>query len=213
MKDFRKIITDLLEELNINSFIEIQKDYVGVPVDDLLYNMITKHHKVTLSKKLSDFYHSMNSCRIEWSCDLNKHQTIKKYSEDDTIINGEIYIKPVEEMLDFEKKLEADWWIKNLSKEERNDLYNFRSFDFNDDYIRVGFIMEDNVIYDDKMVFIIQESSGFSQTGLIFDQYLKKIVEYKGFQGWQYNYFFQNTDNYKRMMFYLDQLFKLKVLV
>ncbi len=207
MKNSRKIITDILEELNANSFIEMQKDYVGVPVDELLYSMITKHHKVILSKKLSDFYHSMSGCRIEWSCDLNKYQNIKKYNEDDTIITGEIYIKPVEEMLDFEKKLEADWWIKNLSEEERNDLHNFRSFDFNDDYTRVGFIIEDNALHDNKMVFITQESSGFSPTGLSFDQYLEKIFEYKGFQGWQYNYFFQNTNNYKRMMFYLDQLF------
>jgi hypothetical protein len=207
MKNSRKIITDILEELNVNSFIEMQKDYVGVPVDELLYSMITKHHKVNLSKKLSDFYHSMSGCRIEWSCDLNKYQNIKKYNADDTIITGEIYIKPVEEMLDFEKKLEADWWIKNLSEEERNDLHNFRSFDFNDDYTRVGFIIEDNALHDNKMVFITQESSGFSPTGLSFDQYLEKIFQYKGFQGWQYNYFFQNTNNYKRMMFYLDQLF------
>jgi len=207
MKDFRNNLVSLLDNLNSKPFIEVHNDYIGVPVFKMTYDMATKHHEVTLSKKLFDFYHVMNSCKIEWSCDLNLRSNIKRYTSDDTIINGQIYIRPIEQMLVFDKKLEASWWMDNLHDEEKKDLRNFRYFDFNDDYIRVGFIIDEKKIIDDKMYFIVQESSGFSPTGLSFEQYLDKIIEYKGFQGWQYNYFFQNTENYKRMMFYLDQLF------
>jgi hypothetical protein len=205
--NFRNALVELLETLNSNNSIEVQKDHIGVPVYKEIYETVTKHHQVTLSKKLFDFYHSMSSCRIEWSCDLNNNNNIKKYSPDDTTINGEIHIRSIGEMLDFDKKLEADWWISNLSDEERSDLYNFRYFDFNDDYIRVGFIINEKRILEEKLYFITQNSTGFIAADLSFDQYLEKIIEYKGFQGWQYNYFFQDSETYKRMMFYLERLF------
>src|SRR5688572_13406385 len=153
MKNFRNSLIKLVEDLNKNPHMEVQKDYIGEPVFEETYDMVTKHHQVSLSSKLHDFYYKMSSCKINWSCDLEVSKSIRRYSEDDIFINGEIHIRPIEQLLVFDKKMEATWWKENLSEEEIKELYNFRYFDFNDDYIRVGFIIEEKKISDDKMYF------------------------------------------------------------
>ena len=207
--DYRQSFLELLESLKENTLIEVLRDYVGVavPEDDYSYQLTFKHFNIRLTERLAAFYHSMSGCQIEWQCDLNKHRNIKKYHADDSVLSGQIYIRPLDQMLEFDKKLEAEWWINNLSEDEKKDLYDFRYFDFNDDYIRVGFIKEDNVINAHKLYFLVQESEGFMPVNLSFDEYIEKWLTYRGYQGWQYGYFFNNTENHKRMMHYLDQLF------
>jgi hypothetical protein len=207
MINFKETLIRFLDQLKSNPFVELQKDYIGVPVYQDIYDQVLAFHKVELSKNLSDFYHIMSSCKIEWLCDLEKHTEIKKYVSEDAVINGNIYVRPVEDMLRFDKKLEADWWTRNLDETEKQDLRDFRYFDFNDDYIRVGFIIQDAKINEDEMYFIVQESTGFSPSGINFEQYLEKIILYKGFEGWQYNMYFPMTENNKRMQFYVDQIF------
>jgi hypothetical protein len=207
--DDRHSIVGILNSLEGRDSVEVLSSYIGeaVPRDDLSYQLSLEDSKVKLSERLLNFYHSIGECRIEWQCDLKKHKRIKKFRPGDSIVAGRIHVRPLEEMLLFDKKLEAEWWTKNLSEEERAELRKFRYLDFNDDYCRVGFIMKGKAIRDDKLYLIAQESEGFYPVDLSFDEYLKKWETYKGYQGWQYNYLFQNTENYRRMEHYLAQLF------
>lgn len=207
MDNFRSNLIQLTNQISRNPFIELQRDYIGGPTNDQVYKTLTEHYRLAISDKLFDLYHLMSSCEIEWTCDLNKHADIRKFNADDTIINGVIHVRPVGKLLPFDNKLEADWWTANLSAAELEDLHQFRYFDFNDDYIRVGFVIQGQTIPDHPMYFIMQRSTGFSPLDLSFEEYLDKIIEYKGFQGWPFNYLFQDTENYQRMMFYLNQLF------
>ena len=206
--DYRQLFVEILATLKGHGSIEVSHDYIGeaVPCDDFSYRLILKDSKVKLSERLLEFYYSISECSIEWQCNLKKHKRIKKFRPGDSMVSGRIQIRPLEEMLLFDKKLEADWWTKILSKKEKAELRNFRYLDYNDDHSRVGFIMEDKVIRDDKLYFIAQEE-GFYPVDLTFDEYIKKWEVYKGYQGWQYNYMFQNTENYRRMEHYLVQLF------
>jgi hypothetical protein len=200
---------DLLDSLKKNNFIEVLKDYIGesVPRDDYSYQLALERFKIKPFEKLMKFYYSISSCNIQWQCDLNTHHEIKKFHPDDTIISGQVVIRQIDDMLEFDKKLEAGWWLYNLEQEEKKDLYNFRYFDFNDDNIRVGFITENNLMKEDQFYFITQKAEGFSPVNMSFDDYIKKWDLYKGYQGWQQNEFFKTTTNYKRMIHYLDQLF------
>ncbi len=204
---FNEKLEKFINELQNNEFIKIKECEVK-QFDKVVYNAVMNKNKIKIFEELNEFYKNIDSCIISWNVDLNQHSSIKKYSEDDTQINGEICIKSIKEFLTFDKKLAAPWWVKELEKEEAKNLKKFRYFDYNDDYIRVGYILNKNIIEDD-LLFINQNSTGFCPTDLVFSQYLDKILYYKGFQGWQYNHFYQMTDNYKRMMFYLNQIFKL----
>jgi hypothetical protein len=207
--DYRQLFIGLLDSLEGHSWIEVFKDYIGGPIPrgDYSYKLVLEHYKIELSEKLWDFYHSLGACKIEWQCDLNEHTSVEKFHPDDSMLSGVIHIRPLERLVEFDKKLEADWWMKNLSEDEKADLYNFRYLDFNDDYTRVGFILEGDLLRDDMLYFITQDSEGFYPVDSTFDEYIKKWDVYKGFQGWQYNHFFQDTEDYRRMEHYLAQLF------
>ena len=57
------------------------------------------------------------------------------------------------------------------------------------------------------MLYFITQGEGFYPVNLTFDEYITKWGAYKGYQGWQYNYMFQNTEDYRRMEHYLAELF------
>jgi hypothetical protein len=200
---------NLLDLLKANPLIEINKDHIGaaIPENDFSFKLILDHYKLLVDDKILEFYHSMSSCHIEWECNLAKHPEIIKMDQLDTSVNGQINIFSIEKMLEFDKKLSTDIWNRNMSEEERSDLANFRYFDMNDDYTRVGFIIKNNYIHIAPLYFIAQQSEGFVNTGLSFQEYINLMLKYKGYQGWQYNHFFTGSANNKRMLYYLDQLF------
>jgi hypothetical protein len=147
----------------------------------------------------------MSDCLIEWSCDLKK-QGLKLYDPGDELISGKIHIRPIEAMLQFDPKLTASLWTSGLDDDEKEDLYRFRNFDFNEDYLRTGFLINSQNELSEQLYFLAHESSGFCPVDLSFAEYLDKMLEYKGFLGWQYNHLFPMNDNHQRMMFYLEQL-------
>ena len=201
-------INALVKDLQENTLIDIQDDRVGSSTNEFILNAVCKDNQVSIYRPLLEMYHQMSSCRIEWQCDLQKNNFINRYHPDDEYISGLIQIRPIELFLSYDEKLNSDWWQKNLLSEEKEDLKDFRYFNFNDDYLRVGYIIEKKKINEDNLVYILQESDGFGPFESSFDEYFDLILKYKGFQGWQYNHLFQNTENYRRMAFYLEQLFK-----
>jgi hypothetical protein len=208
--EYRKMFVDFLKSLKENPMVELTDEFIGstIPQNDFSFKLILENFKTEVPKKLLAFYHSMSSCRIEWHCDLDKNPGIKKMMPEDTVVSGRIQILSIEKMLEFDKKLEAAIWQDNLSEEEKKELQNFRYMDFNDDYIRVGFILKNNKIYMDDIYFITQNSEGFTSSGLTLEKYFEKMIADKGYQGWQYNHFFPGSENSKLMKYYLSQIFK-----
>ncbi len=207
-KKYIEKINAFVKKLKENPLIDIQESKVGTLTNEFIFNAVVKDNQVSIYRLLAEMYYQMSSCKIEWQCDLQKESSISRYHPDDKIISGLIQIRPIELFLSHDERLNSDWWQKNLLPEEKKDLKDFRYFDFNDDYIRVGYIIENKKIIEDNLVYLLQESDGFGPFNASFDEYFDLILKYKGFQGWQYNHLFQNTETYKRMTFYLGELFK-----
>ena len=211
--DYRQLFIDVSDSITRNIHLIVLKNDIGEPVpsDDLSYELALRRFNIVLFQKLLDLYYSVGYYHIEWECNLKDHVEIAKFHPDDTVVSGQIVIRTLDEMLEFDKKMEADWWVKNLDSEEKISLYDFRYFDFNDDDTRVGYILQQNAIIEKEFYFITQGAQGFYPANLNFEAYLKTMTMYKGYQGWQKNHFFQNTTNYKRMIHYLSQLFNDKI--
>lgn len=206
--EYSNKIEKLVAELEGNDLIQVIKTYVGDGTSPDLLDQAMEYHHIKIFKDLMDMYSQMSSCKIEWQCDLSIHDHIKKFSPDDDMVNGSIQIRPIEKFLAYDDRLNAASWVGNLEQEEATDLKKFRYIDLNDDYTRVGFIINDDNKIEDEFFLIHQEAEGFYPTGLTFNKYFEALVQYKGLQGFQYNMFFPDTDNNKRMNFYLEQLFK-----
>jgi len=207
--DYRSTFEGLLASLRAHPAIEITKEHLGAPIprDDFSFNLILDHFQIRMPDTLLDLYHSMSSCVIEWKCDLGRNPQIAKLQPYDELVCGRINIHPVDELLEFDKALTAASWTDNLDEEERADLRNLRSFDGCDDDIRVGFILKDKSIGSGALHFIMRHSEGFIATGLTLDEYIERMVAYKGYQAWPYGHFFPASENRRSMMHYLNQLF------
>lgn len=201
-------IETLVAELENNDLIQVVNSRIGGNAPSDFLNKMQDYHKVKVFKDIIDMYSEMTSCKIEWQCDLSIHDHIKKFSPDDEMVSGYIEIRPIEKFLAYDDRLNANWWVEHLEEDEATDLKKFRYLDFNDDYTRVGFIINEKEAIEDELFMLHQNAEGFYPAGMDFNKYFDAIIKYKGFQGFQYNMFFPDTDNAKRMSFYLEQLFK-----
>ena len=177
----RKEFQQLIDELESTPAIVIEKAKVSDgPTDSQIKDIVLGDAKFELSKAVDDLYAAFSSVKIFWACDLNQHPQILKYDQDDEQIYGEIRILPIEEMAFLDSNLESDHWAGNFDEDELQDLKNFRSIDIHDDYIRVGFLIE-NGKFTEYMYFIQQSATGFSAFPLSFEEYLQAMIEAKGF--------------------------------
>jgi hypothetical protein len=204
MNYFEKFST-LLTQLQENPFITLKKETIGSAGTEEIRKLLLSLFESKLSEKLDLFYSQINNTKIEWECDLRQYPEIKKYELDDEMLFGCIKIYPMECCFTFDENLKVQHF-DDLDEQGKEDLLKFRQFDFNDDEIRVGFF-EENGIVQDKIYFIMQGDNGFCDPRIEFEEYIDKLIEHKGFKGWQYNHFFKSSDNSKRMMHYLKQLF------
>lgn len=206
MRDFRATLTDLLDTLNRNPLIEVESAHLGEPVPIEKFDKLIGKKKIKITKEIHELYRSISECNIEWTCNLEA-KNVEKHMPEDLTACGRIQIRPIEKMLEFDTKLRAPWWTRALEPEEKKDLSRFRYFDFNDDSIRVGYILNERNEIEDQMYMLTQESTGFCPADLSFEAYLQKMIEYKGFQGWQSNHFYPHNGHRERMEYYLARLF------
>lgn len=206
--NYKSKIDTLVIALEGNDQIQIVNIRIGDGAQPDLLNTVMEYHYVKVFKDILDMYGEMSYCKIEWQCDLSIHDHIKKFSPDDEMVSGYIEIRPIEKFLAYDDRLNANWWVEHLEEDEALDLKKFRYLDFNDDYARVGFIINEKEAIEDELFMLHQNAEGFYPAGMDFNKYFDAIIKYKGFQGFQYNMFFPDTDNSKRMSFYLEQLFK-----
>lgn len=197
---------DLISSLEKNTLIKVNKSKLNKPLDKFGHEFLKDDLGIILTTEISPFYNDVNGCNIEWEINLNESKKIKKYFEDDAFISGRIKIFGVGNMLMTGDVLNSEPWLTNADETEVNDLINFRAIDYNDDSLHVGFLVEGKQI-DTELVYMLDESDGLSKLPLTFDEYLEKMIEYKGYQGWVYNHLFQNNDMYERMKYYLNQIF------
>lgn len=204
---FKTKIEKLIKELENNKYIEITHCLVGEQIEEELINMLLSMYKVDkIPNILFNIYKDLEIVEINWKYELDKKE-IKLFQEGESVISGTIKIFPLENLLMFEDKLNSEIFTGNFTSDELEDLENFRVFDYNDDYITFGLFKSKNIIEED-LYYIKQESDGFSKPDINLQQYFDKMIESKGFFGWQYNMLFPETQSNKRMNYYLSKIFK-----
>lgn len=205
---YRKAFENLLQELKSNPVIDVERAILNDSLGDFLIQINLGYTNLKLHENLQNFYLDNNGTEIIWRVDLDENITVKKFDNDDSIITGRIEIIEFQQMIYFDTELDSDSWKFYLDEREKNDLMNFRYFDYNDDNIRSGFVIEDNFLPDD-MVFLEQDSTGFCPVPLTFKKYLNAMLKLRGFQGWQQALFYKKSDtkSFERMIFYLSQIF------
>src|SRR5687767_13333244 len=153
--NYKERFIQLIRELQQNRFIVVDKTRVGDPTLDIVFNSVIKMQQIKVFKEIALLYQEMDSCEIEWSCQIDNHPELSKFTKNDSIINGQIIIRPIELFLTYDQKLDSNVWQTNLTPEEKKQLVDFRYFDFNDDYTKVGFIINNGRI-EDELFFLLQ---------------------------------------------------------
>lgn len=194
-----------IQELEVCPYITVTKSKIGAPIDHVILNLLIENYKVKLSQSLTGLYQLFNGCNIEWECDLNSTK-INKYYENDDIIKGRIRIYPLETMMGREMDLSEIINPDDFDQQELADIKNFKDFDYNDDTIKVGFLIEQGTMKE-QLYFLKRGADGFSAYPGSLADYLKNIIAYKGFQGWAYNHLFKPGELSQRMAHYLEQIF------
>lgn len=192
----------IIEELYASPFVNVIKSKIGNPVDPIMYKWAIDTYSLNLSKSLADLYHHINGCNIEWECDL-KLNNIKKFYKDDDIIKGRIRLYPLETLVSSELQLSD---LEEFDIQEIEDIKNFKVFDYNDDSMKVGFLIEQSIL-NEEMYYFMHNADGFSKYPETLSEYLETMVLYRGFQGWVYNHIFHGNDLQERMKHYLYHIF------
>ena len=197
----------LASEIKHNPFLEIRIFEFGEPVEDkILVSGLLASLNLKLASGFEEVYGQLTSLKIAWKCDLSAHPALEKYDAEDEIISGEINILPLEIMGVFDAQLRGNHWVGSFEDEELEDLESFRSIDIHDEFIRIGFLLENNVLAED-VYYIKSGTTGFGLAPFSLSEYFQRMFKYKGFSGWQYNILFPDTDNAARMEHYIKQLF------
>ena len=199
----------LLSELKNNSNIELQRAVVGMPTNIILKKVILDDNEFRLSDEIIKFYDYVSVVNLYWVCTLDRNLNIEKFHKDDSKIQGEIKINALSEMVLFDSNLDDSFWTANFDENSFEELKRFRIFDKATEYMKVGFIIEDNEMTSD-LYFLKHEASGLSTVPLGFKKYTEKMIEFKGFSGWRENVIHPEGDENKRMMHYLKQVFNQK---
>ncbi|WP_160170103.1 hypothetical protein [Aquimarina megaterium] len=196
----------LLIDMKRNPYLRVSNGLIGKSTNIRLKEIILKSIDFKLNEMIHEFYDSISSVKIRWECDLNAHSEIQKYDKNDEQLYGEININTLGKMVLFDSALDNEYWTANFEKDGWEDLKQFRVFEKHDEYRKVGFLIENNFI-DTNLYSLEKGATGFSTFPLNFEEYLDKLIEFKGFLGWRYNIIDTKGEDYKRMIYYLNQIF------
>ncbi|EDP95963.1 hypothetical protein U8527_13740 [Kordia algicida OT-1] len=196
----------LVEQLNENQYVIIEKIAIGEATDDALVGVILNVINYKIPEIIVNFYNEVSYVKIYWKCNLVENNQITKYSKEDEQVYGDINILDLAEMTAFDEKLLSEYWTRNMEAEELEDVKNFRYFNKHDEYLRLGFLVEDDIMSDE--IYYIQEgTTGFAKAPFSFEEYLDTIFKFKGFLGFEYNMLYPETESNERMQHYIKEIF------
>ncbi|AXG71521.1 hypothetical protein KORDIASMS9_03778 [Kordia sp. SMS9] len=196
----------LEQELRNNTNIQIEKITIGDATDKDLLKVILDMFAFEISDEIIKFYNGTSSIKIKWLCNLNENSNIQKFNHEDEQIYGDIEIYGLARMTTFDEKLLSEYWTGNMEPEELEDVQNFRYFNKHDEYLRLGFLIEDKKM-SDEMYYIQEGTTGFAKAPFSFEEYVEAIFTYKGFLGFEYNMLYPETASNKRMQHYIKEIF------
>ena len=164
-----------------------------------------------IPENLLSFYRQLDGFKLRWHYAPQGVEDIQKRENDNDFatVRGEITIPFMGSMLAYDEFLD-DWGLSMLP-EEAADLVNFRCIDDNgnNDWIQVGFIIEDKIIKD-ELYYLQSGDEGFCALECTFDQYIEALIQAKGFVGWQKTFASRTSEflrNRSDLFFYMHQLF------
>lgn len=199
-------LESLLNSLNENKYIEIETSHIGRGADPIRVEIATKGIHFTLPNVVLKFYESVSSFEVKWECDLRKHNDIERFHKEDEFIRGEISIRGIGKLVNWNKKLSPEYWKGDFLEEELEDLNNFRSFESYQDYFWIGFLIENGSL-SEGLYSLSTGDEGFVPCPFGFEEYIKKMCEYKGISGWKSQVIFDLDHNGSKVEHYLHQIF------
>ncbi|MCR9262710.1 MAG: hypothetical protein NXH86_01060 [Flavobacteriaceae bacterium] len=211
--NYTKKFEDLLNQLKDNPYIKVDTEFLSLSLDDEDIEDLKDYYKIReMPESVLAFYRQMDGVEIEWHYEPNNGQNFlkKQHNYDDLdYIKGVINIPNLGSLLNYDKFL--DNWADTIIEEEKEDLFNFRHIDDNDnnDWIRVGFIIENGAITD-KLYYLKSGSDGFCSLECTFAEYIDALIQAKGFVGWQQTFTIRKEEllrNNSSLFFYIPQLF------
>ena len=203
--DIKNKLNLLIENLSSNSEIVVKKNKIRNGIDEYHLKVLDEVN-LKFDDSLMELYQSFNGGRIQWELDLEVNTSIKKYSEDETSIGGEIHIAGLSDLLFPQIKITKQFKDQFL-EDEVEDLQNFRVFDKSDDYMRVGFLIEDGIIKSD-LYYVLEDADGFSELPFSLEEYLNLMISYKGVYYWQYGTAMDDDAFKEKTAHYFKQIFK-----
>lgn len=192
----------LSQELEKSQQIQVEKNRIENGIDDF-HQSVLKGVNLSLDETLLEFYQSLNGCYIKWQ-HIEKEE--KETNEETNLsIAGEIRIASISDLL-FPKLKITQQYQDQFLEDEVEDLQNFRVFDNSDDYMRVGFLIEDGIIKSD-LYYVLEDAEGFSELPFSFKEYLELMIQYKGMYYWQYAITMDDQDFKAKAANYIKEIF------
>ncbi len=203
---FQELITCLEE----HQAIRIERVKLRGGIEDWQLEMLCEAHKVTLDEEVLSLYREVNGAEIVWSVNLDEHRITRKHQDNSlSELRGRIDIRPLEDMLYYDNFFNNPSWSGKMDEVDLADLKNFRYIDYNDDDVRVGFVIDNDEICN-ELLYLLRDSDGFGYLNCRIDYYVEALIQAKGFQGWQRTFIFRESEQLKRessLFFYIHQLF------
>jgi hypothetical protein len=179
--EYIDIVLDLVQEINLNSKIEVINDQYGyndpLPIKQIAATL--KQYQVQLSPHISTFYESVDGGISHWR--LTTGDTVEE-------VRGVFKLIDLKTMLGGERHapLWADiLWFDFMDDQTRAERQKLRPFDFFD---RSGgrcicFVLDNNVLKDDLVYYDLNK--GIFPIHLDLPAYMDLLVKTRGFYPWQ----------------------------
>jgi hypothetical protein len=203
-------LQELVTRLEEHRAIRLEKVQLGDGIEDWQLEILYEAHKVTLDEDVLSLYREVNGVEIVWVLNLDEHGIMRRQQDSDVNeLFGRIEIRQLEDMLYYDKYLDNPSWSGMMAEEERIDLKNFRYIDYNDDDVRVGFVIDNGEIRN-ELLYLLRDSNGFGYLNCTLDYYVEALIQAKGLQGWQQTFIFRESEQLRsesNLSFYMPQLF------
>lgn len=205
----KKLIKGIVKSLEQHPLIELIDFYIGEGLSTSFIDELELKHNIVLDKKLRKFFEKVDGVYIEWTLNKQLAATQLDFKEPDDIeeIGGKINIADLHEILQgWKLKPGSNWETGFEDEKEVEELFRFCPFDKNLDETMTGFLREANTI-NNELYFIRQEEP-LLNLGLTIKQYIKAMIQTKGYYGW-HDALFAGPEGVKlfAMYDYLPQLF------
>ena len=201
---------DLVSQLENHQAIRVEKVNLRDGIKDWQLEMVYESHEIVLDDQVLSLYKEVNGVDITWVVNLDKANLPRK-AQDDSIheIFGRVEIYSLQKLLRYDNFLDGSSWSSRMDEEEYQDLKNFRYIDYNDDDVRVGFLIDNGEIRD-ELVYLLRNSEGFGELNCKLHYYIEALIQAKGFNGWQRTFIFRDSEQLRQesdLFFYIPQLF------